>query len=66
MPMAYKITVFFQHLITCDLDGQPASTVNDCLTSLKQLDSRSKVWAQDMLLEVQGSYLQLSDIETKV
>ncbi|XP_031421583.1 epidermal growth factor receptor kinase substrate 8-like protein 3b [Clupea harengus] len=55
-----------EHLITCDLDGQPASTVNDCLTSLKQLDSRSKVWAQDMLLEVQGSYLQLSDIETKV
>ncbi|KAL2104065.1 hypothetical protein ACEWY4_000933 [Coilia grayii] len=55
-----------EHLITCDLDGQTACTVEDCLASLKQLNSKGKVWAQDMLLEVRGGNLQLSDIEAKV
>ncbi|XP_041955156.1 epidermal growth factor receptor kinase substrate 8-like protein 3b isoform X1 [Alosa sapidissima] len=54
-----------EHLITCDLDGRPVRNVEDGLGSLKQLDSKGKVWAQDMLLEVQRNYLQLSDIETK-
>ncbi|XP_062396157.1 epidermal growth factor receptor kinase substrate 8-like protein 3b [Sardina pilchardus] len=54
-----------EHLVTCDLDGQPVRNVEDALASLKQLDSKGKVWAQDMLLEVQRNYLQLNDIETK-
>lgn len=61
-----KILDIFQHLITCDLDGQRIQSLDDCLASLKQLDTKGKVWAQDMLLDVQGRYLQLSDIETKV
>ncbi|XP_063064434.1 epidermal growth factor receptor kinase substrate 8-like protein 3b [Engraulis encrasicolus] len=55
-----------EHLITSDLDGQTASTVEDCLGSLKTLTVKGKVWAQDMLMEVRGSTVQLSDIETKV
>uniref|UniRef100_A0A672YWJ1 EPS8-like 3b n=1 Tax=Sphaeramia orbicularis TaxID=375764 RepID=A0A672YWJ1_9TELE len=56
---------YFIHLFTCDLDGQEVKTVNDCLAKLKRLDAKGRLWPQEMILEVQGGYLILCDIETK-
>uniref|UniRef100_A0A672YWC0 EPS8-like 3b n=1 Tax=Sphaeramia orbicularis TaxID=375764 RepID=A0A672YWC0_9TELE len=38
---------------------------NDCLAKLKRLDAKGRLWPQEMILEVQGGYLILCDIETK-
>ncbi|KAL4645891.1 epidermal growth factor receptor kinase substrate 8-like protein 3 [Arapaima gigas] len=54
-----------QHLFTLELDGRQMKDTHDCVARLKQLDSRGRVWAQEMILEVRGVYLQLCDIETK-
>nr|XP_055024086.1 epidermal growth factor receptor kinase substrate 8-like protein 3b [Misgurnus anguillicaudatus] len=54
-----------EHLFTCELDGRQVSTIEDCVNKLKSLDSKGKVWGQDMIMEVKGNYLQLCDIETK-
>lgn len=55
-----------QHLFTCELDGRELKTVEDCVTKLKRLDSKGRLWPQEMIMEVQRGYLVLSDIETKV
>lgn len=38
----------------------------DCVERLKLLDGMGRVWGQNMLLEVRGVNLLLTDIETKV
>lgn len=55
-----------QHLFTCELDGQEVRTVDDCVAKLRRLDAKGRIWAQDMIMEVQRGYLLLTDIETKV
>lgn len=55
-----------QHLFTCDLDGQEMKSVNDCVAKLKRLDAKGRLWPQQMIMECQGGYLLLNDIETKV
>uniref|UniRef100_A0A3Q0R8F8 PTB domain-containing protein n=1 Tax=Amphilophus citrinellus TaxID=61819 RepID=A0A3Q0R8F8_AMPCI len=40
-------------------------TVEDCVAKLKNLNVKGRLWPQDMIMEVQGGYLLLSDIETK-
>ncbi|XP_070767108.1 epidermal growth factor receptor kinase substrate 8-like protein 3b [Enoplosus armatus] len=55
-----------EHLITCELDGQELKTLDGCLAKLKILDAKGRLWPQEMIMEVQGGYLLLSDIETKV
>uniref|UniRef100_A0A3Q1CG03 PTB domain-containing protein n=1 Tax=Amphiprion ocellaris TaxID=80972 RepID=A0A3Q1CG03_AMPOC len=54
-----------EHLFTCELDGRDLRTENDCVAKLKRLDAKGRLWPQDMIMEVQGGYLVLSDIETK-
>ncbi|XP_068589231.1 epidermal growth factor receptor kinase substrate 8-like protein 3b [Cebidichthys violaceus] len=54
-----------EHLFTCELDGQEVKTVDDCLAKLKRLHAKGRLWPQEMIMEVQGGYLLLSDIETK-
>ncbi|KAL7397971.1 hypothetical protein ABVT39_002431 [Epinephelus coioides] len=54
-----------EHLFTCELDGQEVKTMDDCLAKLKRLDAKGRLWPQEMIMEVQGGYLLLSDIETK-
>ncbi|KAM9475987.1 epidermal growth factor receptor kinase substrate 8-like protein 3b isoform 1-T3 [Clarias gariepinus] len=54
-----------EHLFTCELNGRDVRSTEDCVTKLKSLESRGKVWGQDMILQVQGSHLQLCDVETK-
>ncbi|KAF7695365.1 hypothetical protein HF521_007088 [Silurus meridionalis] len=54
-----------EHLFTCELNGKGVSTTDDCMVKLKSLESRGKVWGQDMILQVQGTILQLCDVETK-
>ncbi|XP_029291789.1 epidermal growth factor receptor kinase substrate 8-like protein 3b [Cottoperca gobio] len=54
-----------EHLFTCELDGQEVKKMDDCLAKLKMLDAKGRLWPQDMMLEVQGGNLLLSDIETK-
>ncbi|XP_030590247.1 epidermal growth factor receptor kinase substrate 8-like protein 3b [Archocentrus centrarchus] len=60
-----SIHVRVEHLFTCELDGQEVRTVEDCVAKLKNLNVKGRLWPQDMIMEVQGAYLLLSDIETK-
>uniref|UniRef100_A0A3P9BHE5 PTB domain-containing protein n=1 Tax=Maylandia zebra TaxID=106582 RepID=A0A3P9BHE5_9CICH len=53
------------HLFTCEIDGQEVKTVDDCVAKLKNLDAKGRLWHQEMIMEVQGPYLLLNDIETK-
>ncbi|XP_075331761.1 epidermal growth factor receptor kinase substrate 8-like protein 3b [Odontesthes bonariensis] len=55
-----------EHLLTCELDGQEMRTVNECVAKLKRLDGKGRLWPQEMIMEIQGANLRLSDIETKV
>ena len=41
-------------------------TVDNCLAKLKRLDGKGRLWPQEMIMEIQGANLRLSDIETKV
>ncbi|KAK0146765.1 Epidermal growth factor receptor kinase substrate 8-like protein 3 [Merluccius polli] len=54
-----------EHLFTCELNGHEASSLSDCVAKLKKLDAKGRLWPQDMILDVQGGYLQLNDVETK-
>ncbi|KAK9970531.1 hypothetical protein ABG768_026468 [Culter alburnus] len=54
-----------EHLFTFVLDGREMSSIEDCVNRLKSMDSKGKVWGQDMILQVQANHLQLCDIETK-
>ncbi|XP_043102390.1 epidermal growth factor receptor kinase substrate 8-like protein 3b [Puntigrus tetrazona] len=54
-----------EHLFTCVLDGREVSSIDDCVNRLKNMDSKGKVWGQDMIIQVQANQLQLCDIETK-
>ncbi|KAG7332468.1 hypothetical protein KOW79_004302 [Hemibagrus wyckioides] len=54
-----------EHLFTCELNGKEASNSDDSVAKLKSLESRGKVWGQDMILQVQSGHLQLCDVETK-
>ncbi|KAF4072323.1 hypothetical protein AMELA_G00261770 [Ameiurus melas] len=54
-----------EHLFTCEINGRDLSSTEDCMAKLKNLDSRGKVWGQDMILQVQNGHLQLCDVETK-
>lgn len=65
-PLHDLSTLSPQHLFTCELDGQEVKTMDDCLAKLKRLDGKGRLWPQEMIMEVQGGYLLLSDIETKV
>lgn len=56
----------WQHLYSCDLDGKELRTVSDCMERLKLLEEMGRVWGQNMLLEVRGLDLLLTDTETKV
>ncbi|XP_065810586.1 epidermal growth factor receptor kinase substrate 8-like protein 3 isoform X4 [Labrus bergylta] len=40
-------------------------SVADCVERLKLLDGMGRVWAQSMLLEIRGSHLLFTDVETK-
>lgn len=64
--MLFDITFLLQHLFTCDLDGKEMRCVADCVQRLKLLDEMGRVWGQNMLMEVRGSTLLLTDTETKV
>lgn len=41
-------------------------TLADCVERLKLLEETGRLWGQNMLLEVSGPMLLLTDIETKV
>lgn len=54
-----------EHLFTFVLDGREMSSIEDCVNRLKNMDSKGKVWGQDMIMQIQANHLQLCDIETK-
>ncbi|XP_061689887.1 epidermal growth factor receptor kinase substrate 8-like protein 3 isoform X2 [Syngnathoides biaculeatus] len=54
-----------EHLLTCDLDGKELRSLTDCVERLNLLDKMGRVWGQNMLLEVKGPDLLLTDMETK-
>ncbi|KAJ3585842.1 hypothetical protein NHX12_012250 [Muraenolepis orangiensis] len=60
-----KIHYRVEHLFTCELNAQGSNSLDDCVAKLKTLDAKGRLWPQEMILDVQGGYLQLNDIETK-
>ncbi|XP_061910703.1 epidermal growth factor receptor kinase substrate 8-like protein 3 [Entelurus aequoreus] len=54
-----------EHVLTCELDGHQMITVDDCVAKVKKLDAKSRLWPQEMIMEVQGGYLVLCDTQTK-
>ncbi|XP_028302645.1 epidermal growth factor receptor kinase substrate 8 [Gouania willdenowi] len=63
--MMDKFQYRVEHLFSCELDGKELISVHDCVERLKLLDQMGRVWAQEMMLEVRGDYLLLTDIQTK-
>ncbi|EFB20448.1 hypothetical protein PANDA_019732, partial [Ailuropoda melanoleuca] len=55
-----------QHLATFIMDKSEAiATVDDAIRKLVQLSSKEKVWAQEMLLQVNDQSLRLLDVESQ-
>ncbi|KAM8867969.1 epidermal growth factor receptor kinase substrate 8-like protein 3 [Synchiropus picturatus] len=54
-----------EHLFSCELDGVKLRNSSDCVERLEALDRLGKVWGQEMMLEVSGVNLLLTDFETK-
>ncbi|XP_054639616.1 LOW QUALITY PROTEIN: epidermal growth factor receptor kinase substrate 8 [Dunckerocampus dactyliophorus] len=54
-----------EHLLTCELDGTELRGLPDCVERLNLLDRMGRVWGQNMLLEVNGPHLLLTDTESK-
>ncbi|XP_066490273.1 epidermal growth factor receptor kinase substrate 8-like protein 2 [Tiliqua scincoides] len=55
-----------QHLATFIMDKSEAIvTVDDAIRKLKQLNSKEKIWAQEMLLQVTDKSIRLLDCETQ-
>ncbi|XP_072279631.1 epidermal growth factor receptor kinase substrate 8-like protein 3 [Pyxicephalus adspersus] len=52
-----------EHLLTCELDND-IRYVEDCLKHLHLLHAEGKVWAQEMILQVQYGELVLTDLES--
>lgn len=63
---SHVFSSFVQHLLTCELDGQLLKTVEDCVAKLRRLEAKGRLWSQNMIMDIQGPFLVLSDIETKV
>ncbi|KAM5181590.1 epidermal growth factor receptor kinase substrate 8-like protein 3 [Mantella aurantiaca] len=53
-----------EHLLTCELDND-IRYVEDCLKRLQLLNAEGKVWAQEMILQVQNGELVLTDLESR-
>lgn len=56
-----------QHLSTFIMDkSESIVTVDDAIKKLMLLDSRDKIWTQEMLLQVTDKAVRLLDCDTKV
>lgn len=56
-----------QHLSTFVMDKtESIATVDDAIKKLILLDSKDKIWTQEMLLQVTDKSIKLLDCETKV
>lgn len=61
------LCVCLQHLSTFIMDKtESITTVDDAIKKLKLLDSKDKIWTQEMLLQVTDKSIKLLDCETKV
>lgn len=63
--MLDKFQYRVEHLFTCELDGKDLRNTSDCVERLKLLDGMGRVWGQNMVLDLRGADLVLTDIETK-
>lgn len=62
----YGISIF-QHLVTFTIDeDDDVHTVEDAIRKLTVMDAKSKVWIQEMVLQVNSSTVKLLDFESKV
>lgn len=60
------VSTWWQHLFTCELNAVELRSIGDCVERLKVLEETGRLWGQNMLLEICGPMLLLTDIETKV
>ncbi|XP_067830574.1 epidermal growth factor receptor kinase substrate 8-like protein 1 isoform X2 [Heptranchias perlo] len=57
---------YVNHLTTFPLGpGEETQTVEESIKKMKTLDSKGKIWTQEMLLQVNSSAVSLLDIESK-
>ncbi|XP_060705271.1 epidermal growth factor receptor kinase substrate 8-like protein 1 isoform X1 [Hemiscyllium ocellatum] len=57
---------YVNHLTTFPLGpGEETQTVEESVKKLKALDSKGRIWTQEMLLQVNSSAISLVDIESK-
>ncbi|XP_059809952.1 epidermal growth factor receptor kinase substrate 8-like protein 1 isoform X2 [Hypanus sabinus] len=57
---------YVNHLTTFPLGpGEETQTVEESIKKLKSLDSKGRIWTQEMLLQVNTSAVSLVDIESK-
>ncbi|XP_067876122.1 epidermal growth factor receptor kinase substrate 8-like protein 1 isoform X2 [Heterodontus francisci] len=57
---------YVNHLTTFPLGpGEETQTVEESIKKLKTLDSKGRIWTQEMLLQVNSSAVSLIDIESK-
>ncbi|XP_051899256.1 epidermal growth factor receptor kinase substrate 8-like protein 1 isoform X2 [Pristis pectinata] len=57
---------YVNHLTTFPLGpGEETQTVEESIRKLKSLDSKGRIWTQEMLLQVNSSAVSLVDIESK-
>lgn len=58
---------FSQHLSTFIMDkAESIVTVDDAIKKLALLDSKDKIWAQEVLLQVTDQAVRLLDCDTQV
>ncbi len=58
---------FSQHLSTFIMDKtESIATVDDAINKLRLLDSKDKIWTQEMLLQVTDKAVRLLDCDTQV
>lgn len=57
----------FQHLVTFSIEEEDdLASVEDATRKLAVMDAQGKIWAQEMLLQVNGSAIKLFDVDSKV
>lgn len=67
LPISNLLFVCVQHLSTFIMDKtESIATVDDAIKKLILLDSKDKIWAQEMLLQVTDKSIKLLDCGTQV
>lgn len=66
-PVFFLLSLQLQHLATFIMDkSESIVTVDDAIRKLILLNSKEKIWTQEMLLQVNDKSIRLLDCESQV